>query len=69
MLVSWVGNIGSDVPWSFCFLVRVHGGSVQDVGGGDISPDGAAGGFVSTLGVLEDGAALFFSLSELPQAL
>ena len=57
------------MPWSFCFLVRVRGGSVQDVGGGDISPDGAAGGFVSTLGVLEDGAEFFFSLSELPPAL
>ena len=44
MVVSWVGNIGSGIPWSFCFLVRVRGGGATVVGGGGISPGDAVGG-------------------------
>ena len=36
-------NIGSGVPWSFCFLVRVHGGGATGVGVG-IIPRGSVGG-------------------------
>ena len=36
-------NIGSEVPLSFCFLIRVRGFGVTG-GGGGISPDGAVGG-------------------------
>ena len=35
-----MGNIGSGVSWSFCFLVRVHGGGATGGGRGGISPGG-----------------------------
>ena len=37
-----MGNIGSGVPWPFCFLIRVRGGGATGVGGG-IGPGGALG--------------------------
>ena len=42
--VSWVGKVGSGVPWSFCFLVRVRGDGATDVREGGIPPDGDVGG-------------------------
>ena len=36
--------MGSGVPWSFCFLVRVRGGDATGGGEGGISPGGAVGG-------------------------
>ena len=44
MAVTWVGNIGSSVSWSFCFLVRVRGGGTTGGGRDDISPGGAVSG-------------------------
>ena len=42
--VTWVVNIGSGVPWSFCFFVRVHENGVTGGGGGGMSPGSATGG-------------------------
>ena len=44
--ITWVGNIGSGVSRSFCFLVRVRddGTTGGGEGGGGISPGGAIGG-------------------------
>ena len=36
-------NIGSGVSWSFCLLVRVHGGGATGGGRDSISPGGAVG--------------------------
>ena len=38
-----MGNIGSGVPWSICFLVRVREGGAARVRVG-IAPGGAVGG-------------------------
>ena len=79
MAVTWVGNKGSSVSWSFCFLVRVRDSGVTGGGGGGISPGGAVGGGggvvlelgFSTLGVLENALIGAFSVFpfEVPPAL
>ena len=38
-----MGNIGSGVPWSLCFLVRIRGDGAARVGV-DIASGGAVGG-------------------------
>ena len=44
VVVTWVGNIGPGVSWSFCFLVRVSDDGVTGGAGGGIFPGGAVGG-------------------------
>ena len=44
VMVTWVGNIGSGVFRSFCFLRRVRDSGVISGGGGGIFPGGAVGG-------------------------
>ena len=60
-----MGNIGSGVRWSLCFLVRVREGGATGVGRG-IAPDGAVGS--GCLDSWEDGEASSVSLFKLPPA-
>ena len=59
VVVTWLGNIGSGVFWSFCFLLcRVCDSGVTGGDEGGISPGGAVS---SCVGVLD-----FRSFGELP---
>ena len=77
VMATLMGNIGSGVFRSFCFLLRVRDSAVISGGGGGISPGGAVGGggaFESeffTLGVVENDLIEAVSVLpfELPPAL
>ena len=69
--VTWVGDIGSGLSRSLCFLVRVRGGNATGGDGGGIYPDGAvSGGGLDSWGVGDSLVEAFsvFPL-ELPPAL